>query len=287
MRGSRVHAKGTDQIASTESLEGIEAQLANDLGVPAASGAEGVGLPASAQFASSIGNQAMSRVAARYADDGEGQTEDRHLTMLRRAAVLARREDRGEAALLQRALSRAEDGSVSAASLAMAAPAGGHCACGGMVLPGGGCTKCMASRLARQGMPRAEVQRMVLARVKVARQQAGGQRTTIQCINANLANAGIPWAIIGILGGVCGILGAVAGLAGGPAAPATSPSGAAVAAALCIAGVTGLSTGMVLGVITRCIQDPSVEWVFASNEAGGDAGGAGGEPSATPATATA
>ena len=118
----------------------------------------------------------------------------------------------------------------------------------------------------------------MLAREKVARQT--GERTTIQCINANLADAGIPWAIIGILGGVCGILGAIAGLAGGPAAPATVPLGMAVAAALCIAGVTGLSVGMVLGVITRCIQDPSVEWTFAQAETGGGAEGDGEEATA-------
>jgi len=114
---------------------------------------------------------------------------------------------------------------------------------------------------------------MVLAREKIARQ--GGGRTTLQCINANLANAGIPWAVITILGGVCGIIGGIAGLGGGPAAPATAPSGAAVAAAVCIAGVTGLAVGTVLGVITRCIQDPSVEWVFAEaeTEGGSEAGG--------------
>jgi hypothetical protein len=101
----------------------------------------------------------------------------------------------------------------------------------------------------------------------VARQTAATPpRTRIQCINANLSNAGIPWAVIGIAGSVCGLLGAIAGLATGPAAPAASPSAAAVAAAYCIAGVAGVSVGMVLGVITRCIQDPSVEWVFAQNE---------------------
>jgi hypothetical protein len=269
--------------SSTDGLESIEAELTRQLAGPSPGSEERVGLPASAQFASSIGNQAMSRVAARYGDDGGGRDEDPRVDMLRRGAALAEREARPEASMLQRALARAEEGPVSPAVVGAAVPAGGRCSCGGAVLPGGECTKCMASRLARQGMARTEVQRMVLARVKLARQQAGGQRTTIQCINANLANAGIPWAIIGILGGVCGVLGAVAGLAGGPAAPATSPSGAAVAAAVCIAGVTGLSIGTVLGVITRCIQDPSVEWVFASNEAGEGAEGGGGEG----ATATA
>ncbi len=42
-----------------------------------------------------------------------------------------------------------------------------------------------------------------------------------------------------------------------------------------IAAVTGASFGLVLGVITRCIQDPSVEWVFAQNTAAADTGEAG------------
>ena len=121
----------------------------------------------------------------------------------------------------------------------------------------------------------------------LARQAGGRQRSVLQCINANLANAGIPWAIITILGGICGILGAVAGLATGPAAPAASPSGAAVAAALCIAGVTGLAVGTVLGVITRCAQDPSVEWVFAQAETGGAGSPAEGATGAGAETATA
>ena len=110
---------------------------------------------------------------------------------------------------------------------------------------------------------------------------ASGQRTVLQCINANLANAGIPWATITILGGVCGVLGALAGLAGGPAAPATVPSGMALAAAYCIAAVTGLAVGVVLGVITRCWQDPSVEWVFAQNESSPAGGEGSAEASAT------
>lgn len=116
---------------------------------------------------------------------------------------------------------------------------------------------------------------------------AGRQRSVLQCINANLANAGIPWAVITILGGICGILGAVAGLATGPAAPAASPSGAAFAAALCIAGVTGLAVGTVLGVITRCAQDPSVEWVFAQAETGGAGSPAEGAAGVGTETATA
>lgn len=103
----------------------------------------------------------------------------------------------------------------------------------------------------------------------VARQAATGQRSRIQCINASLANAGIPWAVIALAGGVCGLIGAIGGLATGPGAPAASPSAAAFAAAVCIAGVTGASVGLVLGVITKCIQYPSAEWKFAQNETGG------------------
>jgi hypothetical protein len=107
------------------------------------------------------------------------------------------------------------------------------------------------------------------ARTSVARQaEKKPQRSRIQCINANLSNAGIPWALLALAGGVCGLLGAVAGLATGPGAVAASPSAAAVAAAYCISGVTGATAGMILGVITRCIQDPSVEWVFAQAEPG-------------------
>ncbi len=151
--------------------------------------------------------------------------------------------------------------------------------CGGPALSSDECPMLMASRLKRQGMPQGEIQRMVIARATLAR-DGGGGRTTLQCINHNLSNAGIPWAVITIAGGVCGILGGIAGLAGGPAAPATAPSGAAVAAALCIAGVTGLAVGTVLGVITRCIQDPSVEWIFAEAELGGGSPTGGGTATA-------
>ncbi len=111
----------------------------------------------------------------------------------------------------------------------------------------------------------AAVHGVTLAPHSLARQTGGAQRSRLQCINANLSNAGIPWAVLAIAGGVCGLIGAVAGLATGPGAPAASPSAAAVAAAYCIAAVSGASVGLVLGVITRCIQDPSVEWVFAQN----------------------
>ena len=109
---------------------------------------------------------------------------------------------------------------------------------------------------------------VALGRASISRQSATPKRTRLQCINNALSSAGIPWAIIGLAGTVCGLIGAIAGLATGPGAPAASPSAAAVAAAYCIAAVTGASFGMVLGVITRCIQDPSVEWVFSQNDAG-------------------
>ncbi len=127
---------------------------------------------------------------------------------------------------------------------------------------------------------------VTLAPHSLARQTAGAQRSRLQCINANLSNAGIPWAVLAIAGGVCGLIGAVAGLATGPGAPAASPSAAAVAAAYCIAAVSGASVGLVLGVITRCIQDPSVEWVFAQNTPAPGAADTG-EAGASAASATA
>lgn len=125
-----------------------------------------------------------------------------------------------------------------------------------------------AARLPRQILPQAQGQHMVVARQKLAR--APG-RTTIQCINNALSSAGIPWAIITLVGVACGLI----GLLGGPAAPGTVPA----AAAVCIAGFSGLSVGFVLGVIVDCIADPNKEWIFAANEGGGGAG-AGGETAA-------
>ena len=133
-----------------------------------------------------------------------------------------------------------------------------------------------------------ETAHVALGPTTVARQAAPASQSRLQCINRVLSSAGIPWAILALAASVCGLIGAIAGLAGGPAAPATSPSGALVGAAACLAAVTGASFGMVFAVITRCIQDPSVNWVFAQNEAAGGAAGSTGE--ATPetgATATA
>jgi hypothetical protein len=97
-----------------------------------------------------------------------------------------------------------------------------------------------------------------IAREKIARDDGGG-RSTWECIKWNLASAGVAGWTITIIGAVCGAVGAVIGLGGGPAAPGTVPSGAAVAAAVCLAGVAGLSVGFVLGIITGCLQDSSFQ----------------------------
>lgn len=150
----------------------------------------------------------------------------------------------------------------------------GRCSgCGSRLARDSACPKCRLEFAMRSQTEASGVRRVQGGDHVIAREVAAGGRTRIQCINANLANAGIPWAVITILGGVCGILGAIAGLAGGPAAPAAVPSGMAMAAAVCIAAVTGLAVGTVLGVIIRCCQDPSVEWVFAQNEGGPSAEG--------------
>jgi hypothetical protein len=141
---------------------------------------------------------------------------------------------------------------------------GGGCSCGGH------CPKCRANQQLPQATSQNEGLHAVLARQTLAR-DGDGKPSTIQCINSLLSNAGIPWAVIAILGGVCAMIGGIAGLAGGPAAPGTVPGGAAVAAAACIAGVTGLTVGMVLGIITKCIQDPTAQWKFAQADAEGGA----------------
>lgn len=125
---------------------------------------------------------------------------------------------------------------------------------------GGECSTCMAHRLQRQ-RPGTHVEK----------------RTRTQCINNALASAGIPWAVLFVLGGICGILGAVVTSPTGPGAAA----GGVGAAALCIAGATGLGVGMIIGIITRCIKDPSVEWIFAEAETGGSSPEAGSEVATT------
>lgn len=163
------------------------------------------------------------------------------------------REARG---LLAQALDRVERDPGSVARLARTENVVARkCACGGTILPGGECSKCMTNRLARQGMPREEIQRVVLARTKIGVRQLARKRSFFGCMNSNLASMGVAWALIAIVSSVCGVLGAIAGLLGGPAAPATVPSGLAMAAAICVAAVTGATVGAVLGIIEGCWRD--------------------------------
>jgi hypothetical protein len=154
----------------------------------------------------------------------------------------------------------------------------------------------MQRRLIGQGMPRREAQRVVLARMKLARQQAG-QRSFYGCLNANLSSAGVPWALVTVVGLACSLVGAIGGIlaaapTGEAAAPATVPMGMMIGAAVCIAGLTGFSVGLILGMITGCVRDrnhQSIVTETASAEPGGGGGGdtGGGEAAAAPATALA
>lgn len=211
------------------------------------------------------------------ADAGRYTASSPEASMLSRGFGLARAMQSPVTGLLRRALYRASGYAAASQSVSgqtTVMKKNTHCAsCGGELQLADKCLAC-GERAARNDTAASRlIHRSGADRNVIARDGSGGGRTRLQCINANLANAGIPWAVIGILGGVCGILGGIAGLGGGPAAPATAPSGMALAAAVCIAGVTGLTVGTVLGVITRCCQDPSVEWVFAQNEGGGAKGG--------------
>jgi hypothetical protein len=94
-------------------------------------------------------------------------------------------------------------------------------------------------------------QRDTLARLS----RQGEGRTALQCVNANLANMGIAAWLITIVGGTCGLIGALAGSPTGPGAAGTAAAGAV----LCIAGLTGLSVGMVTRVIYECIKNPEVQ----------------------------
>lgn len=229
-----------------------------------------------------LSNQVLARLARPEGLDAPRPRVDPHARFLSHGLQLARREHRPESATLLRALRMAEDRPVDNPLLREAAPASDRCACGGNILPGGECSKCMASRLARQGMPAAEVQRVVLARSVLARE--GPNRSYLQCVNYAFSNAGIPWAVLAILGGVCGLLGAAGGSAAAPG-PGTAAGGVS-AAALCVAGVTGMTFGFCFGVLTNCARDPNGDWVFASNDTGGgDAGAGGGADAAGTATA--
>ncbi len=86
---------------------------------------------------------------------------------------------------------------------------------------------------------------------QISRQASG--RTALQCVNDNLASMGIAAWLITIVGGACGLIGALAGSPTGPGAAGT----AAMGAILCIAGLTGLSIGMVSRVVFECMRDPN------------------------------
>jgi hypothetical protein len=121
---------------------------------------------------------------------------------------------------------------------------------------------------------------IVPTRPVLARQAEAKPKSKMQCINGLLSNAGVPWAVLAILSGVCGLIGVLVTSPSGPGAAA----GGVGAAAVCIAIATGLTVGMVTGIILRCIQDTSSEWIFA--QAGGDAT-APAAPDASPAAAPA
>jgi len=222
-------------------------------------------------LAAAIGNQAMARVVARVqGHDDVDRNRSPEAVLLARA--VGRAPSSSAQSLLRQALERVErDPSILQRSRADEAPGtlGGRCSCGGTILAGGECTQCLARRLQRQGMPRQEVRRVVLARTQATTRQLARSRSFMGCLNAHLSSFGIGWAVIALLGSVCGVLGAIAGLAGGPAAPATAPSGLAIAAAACIAVVTGASVGTVLAFIKWCWSNPDKDnWTIstASND---------------------
>lgn len=86
---------------------------------------------------------------------------------------------------------------------------------------------------------------------QISRQASG--RTALQCVNDNLASMGVAAWLITIVGGACALVGALAGSPTGPGAAGT----AAFGAVLCIAGLTGLSIGMVSRVVFECMRDPN------------------------------
>jgi hypothetical protein len=241
-------------MAGSEQVEELERSVTAE----AKTAREPFAVPASTAFASAVGNRSMARLARTAAgSDARPGGSTPHADLLRRAVAIADEGDHREArSLLGQALARVERDPGSVTRIARTeALVGRKCACGGTVLPGGECSKCMASRLARQGMPEEEIQRVVLARTKVGVRQLARKRSFFGCMNANLASMGVAWALIAVVSSVCGVLGAIAGLAGGPAAPATAPSGMAIAAAICVAAVTGATVGAVLGIIEGCWRD--------------------------------
>jgi hypothetical protein len=110
----------------------------------------------------------------------------------------------------------------------------------------------MAAALAREPGETREAPRVV-ARQKIARQGTG--RSRWECVKYNLASAGVAAWTITIIGAVCGAVGAVLTSPSGPGAA----GGAVTAAAVCLAGVAGLSVGFVTGIIIGCMKDPSFE----------------------------
>jgi len=81
----------------------------------------------------------------------------------------------------------------------------------------------------------------------------GEAPTTLKCVNDNLSAAGVASWLIGIVGATCGLVGAFAGSPTGPGAAGT----AALAAAGCIAFITGFAVGAVLAIIRGCLNDPN------------------------------
>ena len=211
-------------------------------------------------FASSVGNQAMSSMVARSATP---PSLPNHRALSPEAAMLlgglrlARSERRPEASLLARA-TRVAIEQPDHPSLARApqdgGKAGGRCACGGTILPGGECSQCLARRMEDQGASTKEIQRAVAERRTLAR-QSGGEQSVFKCLDRNLSSMGVAAWLIAIAFGTCGLIGAIAGSPTGPGAAGT----AALGACICVAALVGLSTGVVMGMLTNCIQDPTYD----------------------------
>lgn len=240
-------------------------------------------------FASSIGNQAMSRMVAR---SGAPQSLPKHRALSPEAATLlgglrvARAERRPEANLLAGAARVALEQPQHPALMRdeAAGAAGGHCACGGTILPGGDCSKCLARRMQAEGSSRNEIQRAIADRQSVARQPGGGgDQSVFKCLDRNLSSMGVASWLIAIAMGTCGLIGAIAGSPTGPGAAGT----AALAACGCVALLIGVSVGVVTGMLTNCMNDPSYDRTAdAGAAAGGDtatADASSGTPASAPA----
>lgn len=108
--------------------EDVQASVAPRAGPPVP-----VAIPA---LASTLGNRATARLVARSPQRLPGGR-----AMSPESALLARVPAAGEGTKR----------------------VGSRCACGGVVLPGGECTKCLARRLESEGMPAGEIRRTVVA----------------------------------------------------------------------------------------------------------------------------